>query len=313
MTTTLSIRLGFIQRERFEVTTSSTSATIAGIEHHYVDVNGTTLHYVAAGTDGTPILLVHGFPESWWAFHKVIPLLAATHRVFAVDLRGFGDSAPALEGFDSVTAAEDLHELITVLGVGPVHLAGQDISGGTVFRLAATHPEDVLSLTATEMGLAGFGLEGLADVTHGGSWHIGVLATPGIAEMLFTGREEKVLGNWAFPAMTAVTGSITGDDVTEFVRTYSRTGGWLGAIGLYQSMLAEGDTLKALAESNPITVPALAIGGFGGPFTVGTLSQVVTGDVESVQLDGVGHYVALEAPSALADAILAFTSRVDAS
>jgi pimeloyl-ACP methyl ester carboxylesterase len=49
------------------------------------------------------------------------------------------------------------------------------------------------------------------------------------------------------------------------------------------------------------------------PFTVGTLSQVVTGDVESVQLDGVGHYVALEAPSALADAILAFTSRVDAS
>ncbi|QTE29365.1 alpha/beta fold hydrolase [Pengzhenrongella sicca] len=292
---------------------SPTPATLAGIDHHYVDVNGTTLHYVAAGTEGSPILLVHGFPESWWAFHKVIPLLAATHRVFAVDLRGFGDSAPATAGFTSATAAEDLHELIAALGVGPVHLAAQDISGGTAFQLATTHPDDILSFTATEMGLAGFGLEGFADVTHGGSWHIGVPVSPGIAEMLFTGREEQVLGSWAFPAMTAVIGSITNEDIAEFARTYSREGGWLGSIGLYQSMLGEGDALKALAESNPITVPALAIGGFGGPFTVGTLSQVVAGDVESVQLDGVGHYVALEAPTALADAILAFTGRVDAT
>lgn len=295
------------------MTMTPTSVTIAGIDHHYVDVNGTTLHYVSAGTDGSPILLVHGFPETWWAFHKVIPLLAATHRVFAVDLRGFGDSAVAAEGFTSATAAEDLHELIAALGVGAVHLAAQDISGGTAFQLATTHPDDLLSFTATEMGLAGFGLEGFADVTHGGSWHIGVLASPGIAEMLFTGREERVLGDWAFPAMTAVAGSITSDDVAEFVRSYSRAGGWLGAIGLYQSMLAEGDTLKALAESQPIMVPALAVGGFGGPFTVGTLSQVVAGQVESVQLDGVGHYVALEAPSALANAILSFTERVDAS
>ena len=161
------------------------------------------------------------------------------------------------------------------------------------------------------MGLAGFGLEGFADVTHGGSWHIGVLAAPGIAEMLFTGREQDVLGQWAFPAMTAVAGSITSADIEEFARGYARTGGWRGAIGLYQSMLAEGDTIKALAQARPLSVPALAVGGFGGPFTHGTLSQVVTGDVESVQLDGVGHYVALEAPDALAEAILAFTHRVD--
>ena len=55
-------------------------------------VNGTDLHYVAAGTTGSPILLVHGFPETWWGFHKLIPLLSDRHRVFAVDLRGFGDS-----------------------------------------------------------------------------------------------------------------------------------------------------------------------------------------------------------------------------
>jgi pimeloyl-ACP methyl ester carboxylesterase len=48
-------------------------------------VNGTELHYVSAGSKGSPVLLVHGFPESWWAFHKLIPLLSRSHRVFAVD------------------------------------------------------------------------------------------------------------------------------------------------------------------------------------------------------------------------------------
>ncbi len=75
--------------------TTARPATIAGVEHHHANVNGTDLHYVSAGTDGSPVMLVHGFPESWWIFHKLIPLLAQRYRVFAVDLRGFGDSAPA--------------------------------------------------------------------------------------------------------------------------------------------------------------------------------------------------------------------------
>ena len=139
-----------------------------GVTHHYAKVNGTELHYVAAGTEGPPVLLVHGFPETWWTFRKLIPLLAATHRVYAVDLRGFGDSDNGSGAYDSKTSAEDLHLLIEELNVGPVHLTGQDISGATVLRLAATHPEDVRSFTAIEMGLPGFGLEMLADVTHWG-------------------------------------------------------------------------------------------------------------------------------------------------
>ena len=139
--------------------------------------------------------------------------------------------------------------LIGQLGVGPVHLTGQDISGATVFRLATTHPQDVLSFTAIEMGLPGFGLETLADVTHGGTWYIGVLAAPGIPEMLLAGREREFLGGFAFPAMSATPGAITSADIDEFVRTYSRPGGWRGATGLYQSMLQEGPEIKALAET----------------------------------------------------------------
>jgi pimeloyl-ACP methyl ester carboxylesterase len=291
----------------------TTHATIPAATHHTAPIKGAQIHYVTAGAAGSPILLVHGFPETWWAFHRLIPLLAETHRVAAVDLRGFGDSSTAGDDHDSATAAEDLHGLIEHLGWGPVHLTGQDISGGAVFRLAAAHPEDVLSLTAIEMGLAGFGLEGLADVTHGGSWHIGVLAAGGIPELLLAGRERELLGQWAFPSMTAVAGSVTDADVDELARTYARPGGWRGAAGLYRSMLAEGDDLRALAGSSPLTVPVLAVGAGGGPFTSATLEQVTASDVTAVQLDGVGHYAALEAPDALAAAILDFVGSVESA
>jgi len=282
--------------------------TIEGITHHHAQVNGTDLHYVAAGERGSPILLVHGFPETWWTFRKLIPMLADTHRVFAVDLRGFGDSSHAPGEYGSRVSAEDLHALIAYLGVGPVHLTGQDISGATVYRLAVTHPEDVLSFTAIEMGLAGFGLEALADVTHGGAWHIGALAAPGIPELLFAGREREFLARFAFPGMCATPGAITDADIDEFARAYSCVDGWRGAIGLYQSMLTEGAELQALAAERGLEAPVLAIGGGGGLFTADTMSRVTRKQVSSVVLDGVGHYVALEAPEKLSKVLLDFVA-----
>jgi pimeloyl-ACP methyl ester carboxylesterase len=293
--------------------TTPVPATLPGVTHHTADLNGTRLHYVTAGDDGSPILLVHGFPETWWAFHRLLPGLAASHRVIAVDLRGFGDSSHAPGDYGSPVAAADLHQLIRHLGLGPVHLTGQDISGATVFRLATAHPEDVLSLTAIEMGLAGYGLEALADVSHGGAWHIGVLAAPGVPELLLTGREHEFLSRYAFGPMTAVPGSITGPDLAEFTRAYAQPGGFRGASGLYRSMLTEGAELQQLAGSAPLRVPVQAIGAGGGQFTLATWSQVTMGDVTSVQLDGVGHYAALEAPDQVADALLSFTATVDAA
>lgn len=291
---------------------TTTCNTSTRFEHRYEELNGTRLHLVSAGTHGTPVLLVHGFPESWWTFHKLIPRLATDHRVVAVDLRGFGDSDNQPGDYNSATAAEDLHQLIGRLETGPVHLVGQDISGGAVFRLAATHPQDIRSFTGIEMGLAGLGLEALADVTHGGTWHIGVMAAPGIPELLLTGREREFLGQFAFPAMTAVQGAISDADVREFARTYARPGGWRGASGLYQSMLREGPEIAALAAAHPLTAPVLAIDAGGGGFTHATLSRVTDGSVQAVQLEGVGHYPAMEAPDEVACALLGFYHAVDA-
>jgi pimeloyl-ACP methyl ester carboxylesterase len=272
------------------------------VEHHLAQVNGTDLHYVSAGTHGSPVLLVHGFPESWWTFHKLIPLLAERHRVFAVDLRGFGDSTPARADHDSATAAADLGALIAHLDLGPVHLTGQDISGPTTFRVAAAHPELVRSYTAIETGLPGFGLEQLADVTHGGAWHIGVLAAPGIPELLLAGRERAFLAEYAIPSLTLTADAFTDADIDELARTYARANGFSGAAGLYRSLLTEGEELRGLGK---LAVPVLAVGGGSGDFTAATFRQVAA-EVDAVTIDGVGHYVAMEAPDRLAEALLAF-------
>ncbi|GAA4704647.1 Pimeloyl-ACP methyl ester carboxylesterase [Promicromonospora umidemergens] len=293
------------------MTTTIPSRTVDDVAHHVIQLGDTELHYVSAGTSGSPVLLVHGFPETWWTFHRLLPHLAADHRVFAVDLRGFGDSSPAGADHGSAAAADDLHQLIAHLDVGPVHVAAQDIAGGTVLRLVTTHPQDVLSLTAIEMGLAGFGLEALADVTRGGSWHIGALAAPGVPDLLLAGRELAFL-EATFRAMTAAPGAVTDEDLEEFARTYARPGAWHGAAGLYRSMLTEGQELRELTAERPIAVPVLAVGAGGGSFTADTLSRVAGAPIATARLDGVGHYAALEAPAELAAAMLGFLGDVDA-
>ena len=284
-------------------------ATIPGAVHHRVSVNGTDLHYVSAGSAGSPVLLVHGFPETWWVFRKLIPLLSEHHRVFAVDLRGFDDSATAHEQHDSTTSADDLCDLIARLDIGPVHLTGQDISGPTTFRVAATHPELVRSYSAIVTGLPGFGVEVLADITHGGAWHIGVLAAPGIPEMLLSGREHAFIAEYAIPALSATPDAFTSADIDELTRCYSRPGAFKGAAGLYRSMLREGAEIQKLATQK-LTLPVLAVSGGSGEFTPATLRQVAT-NVSAVSLDGIGHYAAMEAPGRLAAALLSFYQEID--
>jgi pimeloyl-ACP methyl ester carboxylesterase len=278
-------------------------------DHHRISVNGTDLHYVTAGTQGSPVLLVHGFPETWRTFRKLIPRLSDQHRVVAVDLRGFGDSAPAEVDHGSGVAAEDLAALIAALDLGPVHLTGQDISGPTTFRVAATHPELVRSYTAIETGLPGFGFEMLADVTHGGAWHIGVLVAPGIPEMLLAGRERAFIADYAIPSLNATPDAFTDADIDDFARSYPRQDGYHGAAGLSRTALAEADEIRALAAEK-LGMPVLAVGGGSGEFTPATVRQVAT-DVTAVSLDGIGHYVAMEAPGRLAEALVSFYGRVD--
>lgn len=297
------------QRERWVF--DPPPATIDGVEHHRVSAGAGELHFVTAGASGTPVLLVHGFPETWWAFRNLIPLLAASHRVIAIDLPGTGDSSHDDGNYDSATAAGALRDLLRELDLGPVHLLGQDIGGPTTYRLAATAPDLVRSYTFIESGLSGFGLEALMDVAKGGSWHFGFLAEPGIPEMLLKGHEREFFDS-RYHRQQAV---VLPADIDEFLRTYAAPGGWAGSLGRYQSMVREGAELQQLGQT-PLAMPVLTVGAGGeggfGDFSRQTMTQVAT-DVDDILIDSSGHFIAQESPDELAGHLLRFYSRVESA
>lgn len=284
------------------------TGTPPGIAHRTITTSGADIHLAQRGV-GAPMLLVHGFPETWRAFREVMTLLAEHHQVMAADLPGFGGSGYAGDETDGARVAALLGEVVEQLDVGPVHLVGQDVSGPLTYRLAATRPELVATYTAIETVLPGFGWEALADVAHGGAWYIGMVAAPGVPEFLLSGRERTFLEQFVFAPQTLVPGAPASDDLDEFTSSYSRPGGFRGAAGLYRSLLREGQEIQELATS-ALTMPVLTVSGSAGDVVPASLRHVAP-NLEHVTLPGVGHYVALEAPERLAEVLIAFCASAD--
>jgi len=82
--------------------------------HHTASVNGIQMHYVIGGK-GAPVVLLHGWPETWYEWHKVMPALAKNYTVIAPDLRGLGDTSKPYTGYDGNTTAEDIYQLLSQL------------------------------------------------------------------------------------------------------------------------------------------------------------------------------------------------------
>jgi len=125
------------QKEQPQVNLASTEKqqTLNGISfqienvtfsHHLATVNGIQLHYVIGGK-GEPVVLLHGWPETWYSWRYVMPDLAKNYTVIVPDLRGLGDSSKPPSGYDGKTLAEDVHQLVTQLGFKSIFLVGHDI------------------------------------------------------------------------------------------------------------------------------------------------------------------------------------------
>jgi pimeloyl-ACP methyl ester carboxylesterase len=115
---------------------------VPGVEHRYADVNGFRMHYAEAGS-GEPVMLVHGWPQHWWAWRHVIPPLAERYRVIVPDLRGYGWSEVPDSGYDKPQFAADLVSLMDALGIEKVKYAGYDWGGAAAYILATDHPDRV--------------------------------------------------------------------------------------------------------------------------------------------------------------------------
>jgi pimeloyl-ACP methyl ester carboxylesterase len=121
------------------------------LEHHHAQLADVSLHYVTAGA-GDPVVLVHGWPSTWYEWRHVMALLAPHHRLIVPDLRGLGDSSRPRDGYDKKTVAADLWQLLSgELGLTRWHLVGHDWGGPVAFALAAAHADAIRTLSIVDV------------------------------------------------------------------------------------------------------------------------------------------------------------------
>lgn len=274
--------------------------------HQTADVNGVQLHYVQGGS-GTPIVLLHGYPETWYAWRKVMPALSDRYTVIAPDMRGLGESSRPTQGYNKKTVAEDIHQLVEKLGFQQIALVSADMGGPVAYAYAAMYPEEVSHFVLLESGIPGFGLERLMDVTHGGSWHFGFFMARNFPEMLTAGREREFLTAFAYQGSTYIKDAIAEADIDEYLRHYASPGGMTAGFEYYRAFPQDAQDNQELGKKK-LTMPVLALDaehGYGG--NIATMETVAT-NVQGAVVPNSGHWVAEEQPQYLVNQILEFLS-----
>ena len=127
----------------------------SGFTSGFLNVNGTALHYVRGGT-GPAVILIHGFPEDWYEFRKVMPHLVSRFTVVAIDLRGVGESAVTPGGYDAANLAKDIHELAAQLHLEHVYVVGHDIGGMVAYACGRRYPQDARGVMILDVAFPGF-------------------------------------------------------------------------------------------------------------------------------------------------------------
>jgi pimeloyl-ACP methyl ester carboxylesterase/quinol monooxygenase YgiN len=257
-------------------------------------------HYVIGGS-GPLAVLLHGFPNTWYAWREVMSEMAETMTVLAPDLRGLGDSEAGTQPNDVPTGARDLALLLDELGLGPAFVAGQDWGGSTGFAFAAAHPGSVRALAVIEAMPAG----PWTDPTAPSPWFVGFHQIPDLPEQLVAGRERVYL-DWLYRAFSATPDVPTAAAVDEYLRTYTRPGVMASAFERYRTI--DGQIAhNARHVKEPITTPTLAVGAehVFGP-AVGDNLRHAASDLRAAVIDGCGHFVSEERPRELARLLLTF-------
>jgi pimeloyl-ACP methyl ester carboxylesterase len=273
----------------------------------YVEANGVRLHAVIGG-HGPPLLLVHGWPETWYAWRLVMPVLARDFAVIAVDQRGIGLSDKPSDGYDTATLANDLVALMDALGHQRFAMYGTDTGMPIAYAVAADHPDRLERLVVSEAPLPGVSPAPpllLPPQLNAKFWHLTFNQLPAeINEALVRGREEIFFGA-EFDA-SAGTKKLPEEVVAYYIDTLRGPDALRGSFEIYRafpSIIAQNEQRK----SRKLTIPVLAMGGeeSAGEGVANTM-KLVAEDVQSMVLPGAGHWVAEQAPEALLAALTPF-------
>ena len=272
----------------------------------YIDT-GKLRQHVVIGGDGPPLLLVHGWPQNWYAWRLVMPALARDFEVIAPDQRGIGLSDKPDSGYDPATLANDLVALMDALGHERFAVVGTDTGLPIAYALAADHPDRVERVVLAEVpgppGAVPSPPFFAPDPLNDRLWHIAVNRLEGVNEQLVTGREDIYFGyEFAIQAGKKLPDEL----VAYYVGLLRNPDSLRGTFAFYRdwgTMMTQNEERK----NRPLTMPVLGLGGeaSAGDGVGGAMKQLAE-DVETAVIPGAGHWFAEEAPEETVAALTAF-------
>jgi pimeloyl-ACP methyl ester carboxylesterase len=251
--------------------------------------------------------LIHGWPETWYAWRLLMPALARDFLVVAADQRGMGLSDKPQDGYDAGTLGNDFVALMDALGHERFAVVGHDTGLVIAYALAADHPDRVERLAVAEAPLPGVAPSPPLFVPgpiNNQIWHIAFNRLADLNEQLVRGREDIYFG-YEFDRPTVK--KLPEDAVKHYVDQLAADPEALRAsFGFYRELditLAQNEQRK----NRRLTMPVLAIGGEASTGeTVGDAFKLAADDVRTAVIPGVGHFVAEEAPEEMLAAVTAF-------
>lgn len=277
-----------------------------GFESTLTTANGVRLHHVDGG-DGPPVLLVPGWPQTWYAWRRVMAQLAENYRVITVDIRGMGQSEKPGSGYDLETMAADLAALMAELGHEEFLYVGHDIGCWIGYPLAATFGDRVRKVVLMDAAVPGLYQPPsliLPPEQNQKVWHFAFNMLPDLPEILVRGKEREYL-TWIYASKAHHRAAL--DDAFEaYVAAYSGENALKASYGWYRAMHENMAHNKKLAETK-LAMPVMAV---GGEFGMGAVMEQSLGPVcdnfVSHVIPDCGHYIPEEAPAALLALLLPF-------
>ncbi|MFC4031578.1 alpha/beta fold hydrolase [Streptomyces polygonati] len=283
----------------------------AGFTEHKVRVGSLGVHYVIGG-HGPTLVLLHGYPQTWYEWRHIMPALAEHYTVIAPDLPGAGKSDAPATGYDKKTLAADIHGLLVKIGRDhDIRIVGHDIGTMVAYSYAAAHPRDVTRLVLSEAPIPDPSVYGFPSLTADGpgAWHFGFFAlTNGLPEDLISGRETLWTDKF-IDDLEVRKGAVTPDEIKVFA-SYLRDPAHLEASLAWFRTLPEDIRNDAVYQRTRLTMPVLAIGAQGslGDFVPDQVRQYAT-DVTGVVVPDSGHWMYEEHPAELTAILLDFLGR----
>jgi len=269
--------------------------TVPNFSSGYADVNGTKLHYLSGGK-GEPLVLIPGYPETWWAYHKVMPALAEKFHVIVVEMRGMGLSEKPVTGYDKKNMAKDVYELVTNLGLEKVYIAGHDIGAHVAYSFAVNYPDITSKLIMLDTPHPDAGMYNLpmlpilgADYTY--PWWLAFNQVKLLPEELLEGKMNIVV-DWLFNNLLKDTTSVNKFDRDIYSAAYNGKDAIRASNAWYQTIPQDIQDSKTYSKLN---IPVIGIGGSGFDMLKMWLPNVAT-DFQVRKIEDCGHFILAEKP-----------------